>query len=89
MTTVTIGAYEFRAAWGNARTKKLTEELMRIKIALLSLGALVAGSFVYPASADKTKMGCERGKETWDAQTGKCVAGSKAPKKSAKKSDKK
>ncbi len=62
---------------------------MRIKIALLSLGALVVGSFVYPASAAKTKMGCERGKEMWDASVGKCVPGSKAPKKSAKKSDKK
>jgi hypothetical protein len=88
MTIVTIDAYEFMAAWGNARTRKLTEECMRIKIALLSLGALVAGSFVYPASADKTKMGCERGKEMWDAQAGKCVPGSKAS-KSAKKSDKK
>jgi hypothetical protein len=33
-------------------------------------------------------MGCERGKESWDAQVGKCVPG-KAPKKTAKKSDKK
>ena len=61
---------------------------MRIKIVLLSLGALVIGSFVHPASADKTKMGCERGKESWDATVGKCVPG-KAAKKSAKKSDKK
>lgn len=84
MTSVTIDAYEFRAARGNARTKKVTEELMRIKIALLSLGALVVGSFVYPASAAKTKMGCERGKEHWDATTGKCVPGA-AVKKTAKK----
>jgi hypothetical protein len=61
---------------------------MRIKIVLISLGALAMGSFVHPASADKTKMGCERGKESWDAQVGKCVPG-KAPKKTAKKSDKK
>jgi hypothetical protein len=61
---------------------------MRIKIVLISLGALAMGSFVHPASADKTKMGCERGKESWDAQVGKCVPG-KPPKKTAKKSDKK
>ena len=87
MTIVTIDAYEFMAAWGNARTKKLTEECMRIKIALLSLGALVAGSFVYPASADKTKMGCERGKEKWNAAAGKCEPGAAkaAPKKAMKK----
>ena len=61
---------------------------MRIKIVLISLGALAIGSFVHPAAADKTKMGCERGKETWDAQVGKCVPG-KPAKKSAKKADKK
>jgi hypothetical protein len=65
---------------------------MRVKIVLLSLGALAmvgfaTGSFVHPAAAAKTKMGCERGKETWDASVGKCVAGK--PKKAAKKAAKK
>ena len=57
---------------------------MRITIALLGLGALIVGAFVYPAAAGKTKMGCEAGKEHWDASTGKCVAGA-AAKKAAKK----
>jgi len=61
---------------------------MRIKIVLLSLGALVIGSLAHPATAAKTKMGCERGKEIWDAQAGKCVPG-KYTKKPAKKAEKK
>jgi hypothetical protein len=65
---------------------------MRIKIVLLtlgalSMGALAMGSFVHPATAAKTKMGCERGKETWDASVGKCVAGK--PAKKTKKAEKK
>ena len=31
--------------------------------------------FVQPAAAKKSKMGCEIGKEVWDAAEGKCVAG--------------
>ena len=60
---------------------------MRIKIALLSAAALVVGAFVHPATAAKTKMGCEQGKETWDAKAGKCVPG--VAKKAAKKPEKK
>jgi hypothetical protein len=65
-------------------TSKATEEFMRIKIVLLSLSALAIGSFVHPATAAKSKMGCEKGKEIWDAQQGKCVPG-KYTKKSGKK----
>jgi hypothetical protein len=83
MTTAAFAAYERGAVRGNAEPR-VTEETMRITIALLGLGALVAGAFVYPAAAGKTKMGCEVGKEHWDAKVGKCVAGA-AEKKSAKK----
>jgi hypothetical protein len=65
---------------------------MRIKIVALSLGALLVGSLAYPATAAKTKMGCEKGKEVWNAAEGKCVPGTytkKAGKKSAKKAAKK
>jgi hypothetical protein len=73
-------------------TESATEELMRIKIVMLTLGALAMGAFatgpfVHPATAAKTKLGCERGKETWDASIGKCVPGK--PKKVAKKAAKK
>jgi hypothetical protein len=65
---------------------------MRIKIVALSLGALLVGSLVHPATAAKTKMGCEKGKEMWNAQLGKCEPGTytkKAGKKPAKKAAKK
>jgi hypothetical protein len=78
--------------WGNARTKEAKEALMRTKIVALSLGALLVGSLAYPATADKTKMGCEKGKEVWNAQAGKCEPGEytkKAAKKPAKKAAKK
>jgi hypothetical protein len=64
---------------------------MRFKIVLLSLGALAmagafaTGSFVHPAAAAKTKLGCEIGKEKWDATIGKCVPGQHAKKKPGKK----
>jgi hypothetical protein len=55
---------------------------------MLALGAaaLVVGSLASPADAAKTKMGCEKGKQVWNASEGKCVAGtSKYGKKKAKK----
>jgi len=61
---------------------------MRIRIVALSLGALVIASVAHPATAAKTKMGCERGKEIWDASAGKCVPG-KYVKKASKKAEKK
>jgi hypothetical protein len=48
---------------------------MRSMIVAIGLAALAVGSFVQPAVAKKSKMGCEVGKEVWDAAEGKCVAG--------------
>jgi hypothetical protein len=44
-------------------------------IVAIGLAALAVGLFVQPAAAKKSKMGCEVGKEVWDAAEGKCVAG--------------
>ena len=55
---------------------------MRMMIVAIGLAALAAGMLPQPAAAKKSKMGCEVGKEYWDATQGKCVAGTK---KSAKK----
>ena len=59
---------------------------MRTMIVGLALAAL-AVAFVYPAVAAKSKMGCEVGKEVWNAGAGKCEPGKpKWAKASAKKS---
>jgi hypothetical protein len=63
---------------------------MRASIIAISLAAFAVGSLAQPAAAAKTKMGCEKGREVWNATEGKCVPGkyskrSKAAK--AKKSD--
>jgi len=60
---------------------------MRSMIVAIGLAALVVGSFVQPAAAKKSKMGCEVGKEVWDAAEGKCVAG-KYTKKTARRGKK-
>ncbi|HEY7548565.1 MAG TPA: hypothetical protein VH913_03485 [Hyphomicrobiaceae bacterium] len=54
------------------------------------IGALAVVGLVCASGAEaaKTKMGCERGKEVWDAAAGKCVPG-KAKAKTAKKTAKK
>jgi hypothetical protein len=66
---------------------------MRSMIVVLSLAVFAACALVGPASAAKTKMGCEVGKQVWSATDGKCVAGKskyagkiagKAPKKAKK-----
>jgi hypothetical protein len=53
------------------------------------MGMLVAGLVfaAEPAAAAKSKMGCDLGKEHWDAAAGKCVPGKAkaAPKKAAAK----
>jgi hypothetical protein len=46
--------------------------------------ALAAGVLAHPAAAKKSKMGCEVGKEYWDAAEAKCKPG-KAPKPAKKK----
>jgi hypothetical protein len=66
---------------------------MRLAVLAYGLGALALTGLVYssdPAAAAKTKMGCERGKEVWNASAGKCVAGkSKYAKMAASKPAKK
>ena len=57
---------------------------MRATIVAIGLAALAAGMLAQPAAAKKSKMGCEIGKEIWDASQGKCVVG-KYTKKTAKK----
>jgi hypothetical protein len=49
--------------------------------------AIAAGVLAHPAAAKKSKMGCEIGREHWDAAEAKCVPG-KAAKKTAKKGKK-
>jgi hypothetical protein len=36
---------------------------------------LAVAGFGYPAAAAKSKMGCEIGKEVWNASSGKCEPG--------------
>ncbi len=63
---------------------------MRLSVLACGLGALAIAGFVYgsdPAAAAKSKMGCERGKEVWNATSGKCEAGK--PKKYGKVAAKK
>jgi len=54
--------------------------------AFIAIGAaaLASAMVVEPAAAKKSKMGCEIGREIWDAGQGKCVPG-KYAKKSTKK----
>jgi hypothetical protein len=66
---------------------------MRLSVFAYGLGAVALVGLVYatdPAAAAKSKMGCQIGKEVWNASVGKCVPGkskyagaahSKAPKK--------
>ena len=54
---------------------------MRSMIIAAGLVAIAAGLFAHPAAAKKSKMGCEIGKEYWDAASGKCMPGKKPAKK--------
>jgi hypothetical protein len=66
------------------------ENVMRFVVPALGLGALALVGFMAtsePASAAKSKMGCEIGKQTWDASAGQCVA-AKGKAKKAKKARK-
>src|SRR4030095_10506256 len=77
------------------RTSAQGGKAMRVTVAasaLCVLGLVGLGFVSEPADAAKTKMGCERGKQVWNATTGQCVAGkskytrvaaSKPPKKAA------
>ena len=48
---------------------------MRSMIVVIGVAALAAAILVQPAAAKQSKMGCEVGKEIWDASQGKCVPG--------------
>jgi hypothetical protein len=60
---------------------------MRSMIIAAGLAVIAAGVFAHAAAAKKSKMGCEIGREHWDATEAKCVPG-KSTKKTAKKSKK-
>lgn len=63
---------------------------MRSMIVALTLAGFAACVLAQPASAAKTKMGCEVGKQVWSGSEGKCVAGkSKYAGKTASKAVKK
>jgi hypothetical protein len=57
---------------------------MRRVVVAFGLAAFLAGTLTLPAGAEQTKMGCEKGKEVWNADEGKCVPGT--PKKRTAKS---
>ena len=61
---------------------------MRSMIVMLGLTAFAVAALVHPAAAKKSKMGCEIGKEIWDASAGKCVPGKHSRKTALKKSKK-
>lgn len=63
---------------------------MRPFIVTSALSALVLAAVALstgPATAAKSKMGCERGKEVWNATAGKCEPG-KSKHAAAKKAKK-
>ena len=51
---------------------------MRSMIIAAGLIVIGAGIYAQPAAAKKSKMGCEMGRERWDATEGKCVSGRQA-----------
>jgi hypothetical protein len=48
---------------------------MRSMIIAAGLAAIAAGVLAQPAAAKKSKMGCEIGREHWDATEAKCMPG--------------
>ena len=62
---------------------------MRSMIIAFGLAAFAIGSLVTPVTAAKTKLGCEIGKEMWDASVGKCMPGKYTKKRAAKTAAKK
>jgi hypothetical protein len=53
----------------------VTEDVMRNVMMGIGLVACAALLPVQPATAAKSKMGCEIGSEVWNASTGKCEPG--------------
>jgi hypothetical protein len=88
MTTSVLPSYEGCSPPVTMRAKNgVTEEVMRSLVVAIGTAALALGLLAQPAAAKKSKMGCEVGKEIWNADQGKCVPG-KYTRKSAKKSKK-
>jgi hypothetical protein len=48
---------------------------MRSMIIAAGLAAIAVGMLAQPAAAKKSKMGCEIGREHWDATEAKCMPG--------------
>ena len=64
---------------------------MRLALVACGLGALALSALSLssdPAAAAKTKMGCERGKEVWNASAGKCLPGKSKARMAAAKTAK-
>jgi hypothetical protein len=62
-----------------------------MRLVVVALGALALAGLVGssgPASAAKTKLGCERGKQVWNATLGRCEAGKSKYAAAARKSAK-
>ena len=59
---------------GEARRE---EEIMRSMIIAAGLIVIGAGIYAQPAAAKKSKMGCEIGREHWDATEAKCMGSSR------------
>jgi hypothetical protein len=86
MIEVALGG-EPRPIVGRDTSKE--EESMRLIVLACGLGVLALAGATFssdPAAAAKTKMGCERGKQVWNATAGKCEArkAGKPAKKAAK-----
>ncbi|HWE18838.1 MAG TPA: hypothetical protein VG758_16895 [Hyphomicrobiaceae bacterium] len=62
--------------------------LVVVGLGALALAGLVLSAGPGPASAAKTKMGCERGKQVWNATQGQCVAGKSKYRMAARKAGK-
>ena len=60
---------------------------MRSMIIAAGLAAIAAGVLAQPAEAKKSKMGCEIGREHWDATEAKCMPG-RSVRKTARKAKK-
>ncbi len=61
---------------------------MRSMIVAIGLTAFAVGSLAQPAAAAKTKMGCEKGREIWNAAEGKCMPGKYSKRSRAAKAKK-
>jgi hypothetical protein len=87
MIELAPGGEGFTRSAGEATS--IEEESMRLVVLACGLGVLALAGATFssdPAAAAKTKMGCERGKQAWNATAGKCEArkAGKPAKKAAK-----